>query len=165
MSRSYRRLGTLGACVAAAVALGFPAPASAAVDDLTIYAKEVPSGGESPGNEEPEVGQSFAFADDLYRKKGGPTIGRDGVSCTVVRAGSGGNPSDMQCIGTLTLNGGPGGQLAVQALVSVNPDDEALPSFDGAITGGTGDFKDARGYIRFSDGGNGYQKLELHFFR
>ncbi|MFJ8657797.1 hypothetical protein [Streptomyces sp. NPDC093795] len=169
MFRSFRRIGVLGACavatgaftvVAAVPVAAVPDAVPAAADgfEFTVYAKEIPvDAGEETG-QAPKVGDSFAFAEDLYRSKGGEKVGRDGVSCTVVRAG---NPSDMMCVGTFVLNGGPGGQLTGQAMVTFDPAAETLAAFDIAVTGGTGDFKDARGTIRSTPDGD-YSKLDFH---
>lgn len=165
MNRSFRRIGALGAATVAAVTFAAAAPAAAApaADGLefTLYAKEVPSDDSGGPGARPEIGDSFAFADDLSRTKGGETIGRDGVTCTVVRAG---DPMDVLCVGTFVLNGGPGGQLTAQNLLSVDPSDEAPAAFDIAVTGGTGDFKDARGWIRSTPDGD-YSRLEFHIGR
>ncbi|WP_405857184.1 dirigent protein [Streptomyces sp. NBC_00090] len=166
MSRSFRRIGALGACTVAVVTFGAAAPASAAttaaVDlEFTLYAKEIPGEQSDESAPAPVVGESFAFADDLFRTKGGDKVGRDGVSCTVVRAG---NPSDLQCVGTFALTGGPGGQLAGQTLLSVDPSDDQPAAFDIAVTGGTGDFKDVRGYIRSTPDGD-YSRMEFHLTR
>ncbi|GHG37292.1 MULTISPECIES: hypothetical protein [Streptomyces] len=164
-SLSLRRIGALGAATAAAIAFTAAAPVAAAPAadgfEFTLYAKEVPTdeGGETGGA--PEVGDSFAFADDLSRSKGGETVGRDGVACTVARAG---NPADLMCVGTFVLNGGPGGAIAGQTLLSVDPTDDAPAAFDIAVTGGTGDFKDVRGWIRSTPDGD-YSKLEFHLTR
>lgn len=166
MTRTFRRIGALGAATVAAVAFSSAAPVAAAPSapaangfEFTLYAKEVPTdeGGEETG-QAPQVGDSFAFADDLSRTKGGESVGRDGVGCTVVRAG---NPADLLCVGNFLLNGGPGGQITGQTLLSVDPADEAPAAFDIAITGGTGDFKDARGWIRSTPDGD-YSRLEFH---
>ncbi|WP_031011324.1 dirigent protein [Streptomyces sp. NRRL F-5727] len=166
MTGSFRRIGALGAATVAAVAFASAAPVAAApaVDgfEFTLYAKEVPTdeSGEDTGRA-PEPGDSFAFADDLSRTKGGESVGRDGVTCTVVRAGS---PADLLCVGTFVLNGGPGGQLTGQNLISFDPSNEAPAAFDIAVTGGTGDFRDARGYIRSTPDGD-YARLEFHITR
>ncbi|MFC9729421.1 hypothetical protein ACH4MA_04970 [Streptomyces roseolus] len=167
MIRSFRRIGALGAATVAAVAFTAAAPVAAAPAvpadgyEFTLYAKEVPVGGDESPGASPEVGDSFAFADDLSRTKGGEKVGRDGVGCTVVRTG---DPMDVLCVGTFVLNGGPGGQLTGQTLLSVDPSDEAPAAFDIAVTGGTGDFKDARGWIRSTPDGD-HSRLEFHLTR
>ncbi|MFD6365457.1 hypothetical protein ACFWFX_37380, partial [Streptomyces roseolus] len=47
---------------------------------------------------------------------------------------------------------------------SVDPSDEAPAAFDIAVTGGTGDFKDARGWIRSTPDGD-HSRLEFHLTR
>ncbi|NUP19694.1 MAG: hypothetical protein HOZ81_27165 [Streptomyces sp.] len=155
-----RNLGALGACLTAAVALTAPLPASAAPaqDDetFTLFAREVAGQGEETEGEQqaPDIGDSFAFADDLYQTKGGEKVGRDGVTCTVVRLG---NPGDLLCVGTFVV---PGGHIAGQALLPLQ-ETEGTPTFDIAITGGTGDYEAARGSIHSTDAGGDYQKLEF----
>ncbi|APE23658.1 MULTISPECIES: hypothetical protein [Streptomyces] len=162
MFRSFRRIGALGVSAVAAGAFCAVAavPASAADGfEFTVYAKEVPGdqSGEATGPP-PELGDSFAFADDLFRTKGGDRIGRDGVACTVVRAG---NPSDVLCVGTFVFDGGPGGQVTGQTMLTVDPGQDEVSAFDIAVNGGTGDFKDARGTIRSTPDGD-YSRLEFH---
>ncbi|MFF6773596.1 hypothetical protein ACFY8W_08530 [Streptomyces sp. NPDC012637] len=165
MNRSFRRAGALGAATIAAVTFAAAAPASAAASsnglEFTLYSKEVPVQGADESGPAPKVGDSFAFADDLYKTKGGDKVGRDGVACTVVRTG---DPNDLMCVGTFALTGGPGGQLTGQNLLSFDPSDEAPAAFDIAVTGGTGDFKDARGWIRSTPDGD-YSRLEFHISR
>jgi hypothetical protein len=157
MLRSIRMFGALGAAgMAAAAALATAAPAAAAEDDFTLYAKEVAGEEEDEGEQQmPEVGDSFSFADDLYRDKNGDKVGRDGVACTVVRAG---NPMDIQCVGTFVLSGG---QLTAQVLMTVPLDESAdLPEFDASVTGGTDDYRGASGQIHFTEDGD-YQRLDF----
>jgi hypothetical protein len=156
MLRSIRTLAALGTGMAAAAALVTAAPASAVEDDFVLYAKEVPGGEETEGEQQaPAVGDSFSFADDLFREKGGERVGRDGVACTVVRAG---NPMDIQCLGTFVL---PGGQLTAQVLMTVPLEETAgLPEFDASVTGGTGDYRGASGQIHFTEDGD-FQRLDF----
>lgn len=156
MLRSIRTLAALGTGMAAAAALVTAAPAFAAEDDFTLYAKEVPGEEEGEGAQQvPAVGDSFSFADDLFREKGGEKVGRDGVDCTVVRAG---NPMDIQCVGTFVLSGG---QLTAQVLMTVPLEETAeLPEFDASVTGGTDDYRGASGQIHFTEDGD-YQRLDF----
>ncbi|MFH9722502.1 hypothetical protein ACH4M4_06010 [Streptomyces sp. NPDC017254] len=163
MFRSFRRIGVLGVTAVAAGAFSAVAavPASAADGfEFTVYAKEVPAQGDESGPPA-KVGAAFAFADDLYKSKGGDKVGRDGVACTVVRTG---DPGDILCVGTFVLNGGPGGQITGQTLLTADLDNEELAAFDIAVTGGTGDFKDARGTIRSTPDGD-YSRMEFHITR
>ncbi|MFJ3900820.1 hypothetical protein [Streptomyces sp. NPDC090025] len=167
-----------------------PASAAAADDgdgfEFTLYAKEVPAPGtsaspsdsssesaspsesasesastssESAAPPAPKVGDTFTFADDLYRTKGGDPVGRDGVTCSVVRVS--GDSADAACVGTFVLDGGPGGQLAAQGLTTMDTTEPQAAAFDVAVTGGTGDFKNAHGYIRVTPDGD-YERMEFH---
>ncbi|MFI8999849.1 dirigent protein [Streptomyces sp. NPDC053541] len=170
--RSFRRIGALGAVAVAAVTLATaaPLPASATTPgsvpadngdgfEFTLYAKEVPGPAADESGPPPEVGDTFTFADDLFKTKGGDKVGRDGVICAVVR--SAGEQSDANCVGTFVLNGGPGGQLTAQALTTFDVSDQEPAAFDLAVTGGTGDFKNAHGYIRVSPDGD-HERMEFH---
>ncbi|MFI1657601.1 hypothetical protein ACH4ZU_22185 [Streptomyces sp. NPDC020472] len=164
MIRSFRRTGALGVCAAAAfAAVSYAAVPVVAEDgdgfEFTLYAKEVPAQGAGESAPQPKVGDVMAFADDLYKTKGGDKTGRDGVTCAVVRVS--GDQADMNCVGTIVLNGGPGGQLTAQALVTLDTTNQAPAAYDLAVTGGTGDFKDARGYIRTTPDGD-YDRMEFH---
>ncbi|MFE7587345.1 hypothetical protein ACFU5Y_37970 [Streptomyces gardneri] len=180
MSRSFRRTGALGAAAVALVTFVAAAPASATaprvVDlEFTLYAQEVV--GEEPGEPEPEgpvadeetgegvpapaVGDTFAFAEDLYRTKGGEKAGRDAVTCTVARVGGPGSSGDLTCVGTFAL---AGGQIAGQVLLPFSAETEQPAPFDIAVTGGTGDFKDVRGQIRSTEDGE-YARLDFRLTR
>ncbi|MFJ5828418.1 hypothetical protein [Streptomyces sp. NPDC093089] len=162
MTRTFRRIGALGACTVAAVAFGAAAPVHADNGEgfeFTVYAKEVPGEGTGTSGPPPKAGDVFTVADDLYKTKGGTKAGRDGVTCAVVRVS--GTQVDANCVGTFVLNGGPGGQITAQALVTFDTSAEAPSAYDVAITGGTGDFKNAHGYVRSTPDGD-YQQMEFH---
>lgn len=163
MIRSFRRLGALGAATVAAVALATAVPAAAHDNgdgfEFTLYSKEVPASGAAETGPPPKVGDSFTVADDLFKTKGGDKVGRDAVTCAVVRVS--GEQADAGCVGTFVLNGGPGGQLTAQALTTFDISAEQPAAFDVAITGGTGDFKNAHGYVRVTPEGD-YERLEFH---
>lgn len=168
MFRRFRRTGALGACAAAAVAFAGAAAVPAYAHDsdnnldFTLYAKAVPGPGTNESGPPPKVGQVFAMADDLYKTKGGAKVGRDGVTCAVVRVS--GDQADVNCAGVFVLNGGPGGQLAAQALITVDVSNEQPSGFDIAITGGTGDFKSAHGYVSSTSDGD-FDRLDFHLTR
>ncbi|WP_370414678.1 hypothetical protein [Streptomyces fradiae] len=169
--RSFRRIGAFGAGAVAAVALvtaaPLPASASAQADngdgfEFTLYAKEIPAPGADESGPPPKVGDTFTFADDLFKTKGGDQVGRDGVICGVVRTS--GDQADTNCVGTFVLNGGPGGQLTAQALTTFDISAEGPSAFDLAVTGGTGDFKTVSGYIRVTPDGD-YERMDFHLTR
>ncbi|MFF0472562.1 dirigent protein [Streptomyces sp. NPDC004284] len=164
MIRSFRRTGALGVCAVAAVAASTfaAAPVSAHSGggfEFTLYAKQVQPPATNQSSPPPKVGDTPVFADDLYKTKGGEKVGRDGVTCAVVRVS--GDQVDMNCVGTIVLNGGPGGQLTAQALTTFDTTNEAPSAFDIAVTGGTGDFKQASGYITSTPDGD-YNRMEFH---
>ncbi|WP_175411655.1 dirigent protein [Streptomyces sp. TRM64462] len=165
MSRHYRRAGALGAAVVAAVAFATPAsagPAQPADDpDFTLFAKEVTSdeGAEPQPTAPPAAGDTFSFASDLFRSKGGEKVGRDGVTCTVVRQTEQGG--DIMCVGTFVLTGDPAGQITGQTLTAFSLTEEGPAEFEIAVTGGTGDFQDARGYINATEDGD-HERLDFH---
>jgi hypothetical protein len=105
------------------------------------------------------VGDRVVFSDDLFTAKGGTQVGTDGGECTVVRvtdaaAGSG----VLQCLVTFSL---PGGQITTQALNTLTNGGFAGAQ-TGAITGGTGKYRDAAGQftVEFLSGG----EANLTFF-
>ncbi|MFE3503471.1 hypothetical protein [Kitasatospora sp. NPDC059160] len=71
----------------------------------------------------------------------GNQIGETGGTCTTTRTDNGGAE---ECTVTYTL---PGGQITAQGMVFGQLNPGPPPSFDNAITGGTGDFDRARGSI------------------
>jgi hypothetical protein len=98
------------------------------------------------------IGDRAVFSDDLFASKGGAQVGTDGGECTVVRitdatAGSG----VLQCLVTFSLRGG---QITTQALNTLTNGGFAGTQ-TGAITGGTGRYRDAGGEftVEFLSGG------------
>jgi hypothetical protein len=98
------------------------------------------------------LGDRVAFSDDLFATKGGQQVGTDGGECTVVRvtdaaAGSG----VLNCLVTFELQGG---QITTQALNTLTTGGFAGTQ-TGAITGGTGSFRNAGGQftVEFLSGG------------
>ncbi|WP_189916903.1 allene oxide cyclase barrel-like domain-containing protein [Kitasatospora xanthocidica] len=71
----------------------------------------------------------------------GNQVGETGGTCTTTRTDNGGAE---ECTVTYTL---PGGQITAQGMVFGHLNPGPPPSFDNAITGGTGDFARARGSI------------------
>ena len=98
------------------------------------------------------LGDRVVFSDDLFTAKGGTQVGSDGGECTVVRvtdaaAGSG----VLQCLVTFSL---PGGDITTQALNTLT-NGGFVGAQTGAITGGTGKYRDAGGQftVEFLSGG------------
>jgi allene oxide cyclase-like protein len=98
------------------------------------------------------LGDRVVFADDLFTAKGGTQVGTDGGQCTVVRVTDAATGSGvLQCLVTFSL---PGGQITTQALNTLTNGGFAGAQ-TGAITGGTGKYRDAAGQftVEFLSGG------------
>ena len=98
------------------------------------------------------VGDRVAFSDDVFAAKGGRQVGTDGGQCTTVRVTDAAAASGvLQCLVTFDL---PGGQITTQALNTLTNGGFAGAQ-TGAITGGTGRFRDASGQftVEFLSGG------------
>jgi hypothetical protein len=90
-------------------------------------------------NGRPDPGDELVCVDNLARD--GVKVGHDGRVCTVLAAAPDGS-GEEQCVVTHTL---PGGQITAQGL-------DAYPArgtyqYDIAITGGTGKYLGAHGYV------------------
>jgi hypothetical protein len=85
-------------------------------------------------------GDVFVFAGDLYDHKGGQKLGRAGGHATTT-SGSPSTPGEMLMTVTFALQGG---QIQAQGLFDTAAlfAGQTLPM---AITGGTGDYRDAQG--------------------
>ncbi|MFD9220317.1 hypothetical protein ACFWDI_09955 [Streptomyces sp. NPDC060064] len=82
------------------------------------------------------LGDEYVFADELFHD--GTSVGSDGVVCTVFST----TPDLAQCEATLHL---PKGDITLQGIAPLTED---FPSkFTFAITGGTGSYHNARGYL------------------
>ncbi|MBT2393582.1 hypothetical protein J7E87_30260 [Streptomyces sp. ISL-1] len=98
------------------------------------------------------LGDQRIIAEDLYRD--GKKVGDHSVICTYIHV----NPGKLQCVGTFAL---PGGQFSSQALLHL-----PAPSFvDVAITGGTGDYRNAQGYVRTVPAGETERHFTVHMKR
>ena len=97
----------------------------------------------------------------LFDKDDKKQIGETDGFCTTTRAEDNGGAEE--CVVTYSL---PGGQLTVQGMVfgiltngrpTLPP-----PSFDNAITGGTGKFERARGWVHADTIGSGKRRFTIH---
>ncbi|WP_405779355.1 hypothetical protein OG512_04085 [Streptomyces sp. NBC_01378] len=100
----------------------------------------------------------------LYDKNDKKKVGWTHGTCTTTLAKENGGVEE--CVVTYVL---PGGQLTVQGLVfgiltkgvpTIPP-----PSFDNAITGGTGKFDRARGWVHADTIGTGKRQFTIHLER
>lgn len=86
----------------------------------------------------------------------GNEIGETGGACTTTRVEP--NFGAEACNVTYTL---PGGQLAVQGMVFGHLRPGPPPSFDNAITGGTGEYSRARGTVHADTIGTGLRRFTI----
>ena len=113
---------------------------------ITVFAKTVQSQAIDLGKQGFSVGDQFVFADDLSREKGGSVIGDDGGVCTVARLKSN-DSATVQCVVTARFSGG---QIVTTGLV----DESATatpPPFDIPITGGSGAYEGASGFVHVDE--------------
>ena len=90
------------------------------------------------------LGDRVVFSDDLFTAKGGKSLGIDGGVCTVVRITDAANGSGvLACEITFDL---PDGQIATQELHTLT-NGNLTGTQPGAITGGTGKYRDAKGQV------------------
>jgi hypothetical protein len=117
------------------------------VEVIKLFATEVQSADIDLGAQGFSLGDQFVFSDDLFRRKGGEKLGFDGVVCSVVRIDQQAQSTTVQCTFTASLREG---QIAGQGLLTFTegqgPATNVLP-----ITGGTGEFKNARGEVRVEE--------------
>jgi allene oxide cyclase-like protein len=90
------------------------------------------------------LGNRVVFSDDLFTEKGGSSLGIDGGVCTVVRVADAADQSGtLECHITFDL---PDGQITTQELHTLT-NGELKGTQPGAITGGTGKYRDAAGEV------------------
>ncbi|QFZ75630.1 hypothetical protein GFH48_22300 [Streptomyces fagopyri] len=101
---------------------------------IQLVAKQTRSENVDVGKKGLSPGDGIVIAEDLYRD--GKKIGDHSVVCTYILT----KPGELQCLGTFAL---PQGQITSQALLHL----PAAASVDIAVTGGTGDYRSARGFV------------------
>ncbi|MFG2357410.1 hypothetical protein [Streptomyces sp. NPDC048521] len=150
------------AVIASTLAIG---PASAIVSDhgarpgahsrteiIHLVAKQTQAADLDLGKKGLSLGDERIVAEDLYRD--GKKVGDHSVVCTYTHL----NPEELQCLGTYSL---PEGLLTGQAILHL----PAPSSVDLAITGGTGVYDTARGYITTVPAGVSERQLTVHLNR
>ncbi|WP_051370450.1 allene oxide cyclase barrel-like domain-containing protein [Streptomyces sp. 142MFCol3.1] len=101
------------------------------------------------GQKGASLGDQNVVHEDLYRD--GKKVGDHSAICTVTHV----NPTALQCLGTFSL---PEGQFAGQALLHL-----PAPSYvDVGITGGSGKYSKASGYIRTIPAGATERHFTVH---
>ncbi|MFI5633373.1 hypothetical protein ACIA8E_29105 [Streptomyces sp. NPDC051664] len=142
-----------------AVLLAGAPPASANTPDLhhedhnteiiQMVAKQTQTASIDVGKKGHSLGDQLVIAEDLYQN--GKRIGDHSVVCTYVHT----SPDALQCLGTFAL---PKGQIAGQALLHL----PAASAVDVAITGGSGTYSGAGGYVHTVPAGTTERHLTFH---
>jgi hypothetical protein len=161
-----RRARCLSAAVCLAAVLGGAPLASAATSTgggphdpsgteiLHVVARQTQSASLhlGTGTKGPSLGDEFVYAEDLYIH--GKKVGEHGVVCSYIHI----NPDALQCLGTFAL---PQGQITGQALLKL----PATATVNIAITGGTGAYSTARGFVHTVPAGTTERQLTFHIIR
>lgn len=108
----------------------------------------------NPGGS-PAQGDRTVFRSVLYDQKG-KQVGETGGTCTTTRVEDGGAE---ECVVTYTL---PDGRLSVQGMLFGILVPGPPPSFDNAITGGTGKYERARGSVHADTIAPGKRRFTIH---
>lgn len=98
------------------------------------------------------LGDQRVVHEDLYRD--GEKVGDHSAICTYTHV----DPAALQCLGTFSL---PEGQFAAQALLHL----PAPSHVDVGITGGSGDYRNARGFVRTVPAGETERHFTVHVNR
>ncbi|MFF4230089.1 hypothetical protein [Streptomyces sp. NPDC001820] len=105
----------------------------------------------------PSQGDEFIVSGDLLLE--GSKVGNFGDVCTITRTAPG-DEVDLQCVGSLSLSPG---QITFQGrftTTAAGPGDVNL-----AITGGTGSYRTAHGFIHAENVSNRDTRLTVHLIR
>ncbi|MGW7521912.1 allene oxide cyclase barrel-like domain-containing protein [Streptomyces sp. NPDC054783] len=104
------------------------------------------------GSKGHSLGDQLVIAEDLYQN--GKKIGDHAVVCSYVHI----RPDELQCLGTFAL---PQGQITGQALLHL-PSNSAV---DVSLTGGSGAYSGAGGYVHTVPAGTTERALTFHVTR
>ncbi|MFI6493688.1 dirigent protein [Streptomyces sp. NPDC050564] len=105
----------------------------------------------------PAQGDRTVFRSDLYDEHDNQVVGETDGTCTTTRAADINNQAEV-CVVNYNF---PSGQLTVQGMVFGNLTASPPPSFDNAITGGTGVFDRARGMVHADTIGVGKRRFTI----
>jgi hypothetical protein len=152
----------LALAIVALPAASAPSPAGSRDDDrvevIRVLATTVQEADLDLGAQGDSLGDQFIFSDDLSRR--GEKVGIDGGHCTLMRL----EPrvsATLQCLVTADL---PRGQITAQGLITFTEETEGEP-FRIAITGGTGRYKEAHGYVKVDQESETEARLTFHVIR
>jgi hypothetical protein len=121
-------------------------------ETIQLVAKQTQSQALDAGKKGHSLGGELVTAEDLYQRD--KKIGDHAVVCTYVHIA----PDTLQCLGTFAL---PQGQITGQALLHL-PSHSAV---DVAITGGSGTYSSAGGYVHTVPAGTTQRHLTFHITR
>ncbi|MFI6244872.1 hypothetical protein [Streptomyces sp. NPDC051016] len=111
----------------------------------------------------PAQGDRTVFRSLLFDRNDKIQVGETDGTCTTTTVENGGAE---ECVVTYTLQGG---QLSAQGMVfGILTDGKPTippPSFDNAITGGTGEFREARGQVHADTIGTGKRRFTIDLHR
>lgn len=108
------------------------------------------------GKRGPSLGDELVHSGEILRH--GSVVGSFGEVCTWVRAGVRTGEDDVQCVGTAKL---PEGQFTTQGLAASTGDAPA----EVGITGGTGAYRAAGGYIHSEAISETENRITVHVIR
>jgi hypothetical protein len=161
MRRIVHRCLSAVACLAAALVVVAPSASATTpaphdssgtrqrTETFALVARQTQSESLDLGKKGLSRGDELVIAEDLYRD--GRKVGDHSVVCVYVHL----DPSELQCVGTFAL---PQGQVTSQALLHLPP----ARSIDIAVTGGSGVFSSARGYVHTVPAGKTVRNLTFH---
>ncbi|MEU6086178.1 hypothetical protein ABZ865_05075 [Streptomyces sp. NPDC047085] len=112
------------------------APAGNGTYTVTVVARNTEQSVVGDGTSQ---GSEITVAQDLYRDN--QLVGRNVANCRIARTVTADNSRDMQCLGTFVL---ADGDITGQGRITFT---QAPTDFDLAITGGTGRYRNASGWI------------------
>ncbi len=154
LSTRERLLGGLTATVTAiavGVVLAGPSRAETVVTYTAIdrSSNYIPGNNANPRSQTPAQGDMFAI-DEVLKNQAGQTVGYDSGTCVVTNTGG---------LAHCTVTGAlPGGSITVQGIINFNRDTFVL-----AITGGTGRFNGAGGWLEGRNVNDTTTTLTFHF--
>lgn len=108
------------------------------------------------GTRGPSLGDEIVHSGEILRN--GSVVGVFGEVCTTVRAGHEADEDDLQCLGTAKL---PEGQFTTHGLASGSGHEPT----EVAITGGTGAYRTAHGYIHSVPISSTENRITVHLIR
>jgi Dirigent-like protein len=139
---------------AAAVSPSWSQPDAASSGALTLVGKSTGEAFLDHGSQGPTVGDEFVTGQRVLRR--GRPVGRAGGSCQIVAPTTGPDRFTFHCTVTLRL---PAGQIALDGLATFG--EQGPQPMTMAITGGTGNYRLARGQGAIEERPDGETRYRL----